>query len=215
MQSRPSLVRRFRSLPRFVQIVLGIVAFLLIAAGIGGISDLVRGGQPSDSGGTTTIATPTLTQISSVSTPASVPTSVPAVQYPPKTRDDLQGLALRGIVSAIHEFHHETVGIANVCPQPRRDVIVTPNVTGQQLAEDLLAYFYVQHLDIACGSVVFAYHSQGELGNGYTAGRIKLDVTDSSGQSNTDSNATGLTYTLTLDVGDIGTGKEYTVTWQQ
>lgn len=209
---KPSLIQQFRALPRLAQIVLALVGvFLVIFVGSAAISGISAGfygpGGPSQ---------PTATSVSSSgTTPADVPTDapVPAVQYPPQTLSDLQGLAALGDVNAIHEFRSENTGLAT-CSQPRRDVTVAPGVTGQQLAQDLLAYFYVQHLDNPCGSVVFAYHTQGESGNGYTAGRIKLDVTDSSGAPNVDPNATGLKFTLTLDVGDVGTGQEYIVTWQ-
>ena len=106
------------------------------------------------------------------------------------------------------------MGAVGVCPEPKREVTVEPSVTGQQLAEDLLAYFYTQQLDSPCGSIVFAYHNQGEANDVYTAGRIKLDVTDASGAENVDPNASNLTYTLTLDIGgDLTVAKEYVVTY--
>ncbi|MFL5626718.1 MAG: hypothetical protein ACJ788_14125 [Ktedonobacteraceae bacterium] len=149
-------------------------------------------------------------------TPTLAPTSTPtpqSIHYPPTTEADLRALAAEGDASAIHEFHSESVGLTGACPQPKREVTVSPSVTGQQLAEDLLAYFYGQQLDSPCGSVVFAYHNQSESGNGYTAGRILFDVTDSSGQANLDPNATNLKYTLTLDTGDDLTGQEHVVTY--
>ncbi len=84
-------------------------------------------------------------------------------------------------------------------------------MTGQQLAEDLLAYFYTQQLDSPCGSLVLAYHNQGEAGDVYTAGRINFDTTDSSGAVNLDPNATNLKHTLTLDIGGIDSNQEYVV----
>jgi hypothetical protein len=106
------------------------------------------------------------------------------------------------------------VGLVGVCPQPKVEVIVDPSLTGQKLAEDLLAYFFGEQLDNPCGSLVLAYHNQSEVGDVYTAGRINLDVNDSSGQANIDPNATNLTYVLTLDVGGVVTGQqEYTVTY--
>src|SRR5258707_5845777 len=118
--------------------------------------------------------------------PTAQPTSTPqSIHYPPTTVADLHGLAAKGDASAIHEFHSESVGAVGACPQPKREVTVDPSVTGQQLAEDLLAYFYAQQLDSPCGSVVFAYHNQGEAGDVYTGGRILLDVTDSSGGGST------------------------------
>jgi hypothetical protein len=125
----------------------------------------------------------------------------------------LHGLAAKGDTSALHEFDSESVGLTGACPQPKREVTVAPSVTGQQLAEDLLAYFYAQQLDSPCGSVVFAYHNQSEAGDVYTAGRILVDVTDSSGAANVDPNATDLKHTLTLDIGGIDSNQEYVVTY--
>jgi len=105
------------------------------------------------------------------------------------------------------------VGLTGVCPQPEREVTVDASVTGKQLAEDLLAYFYAQQLDNPCGSVVFAYHNASDSGNGYTAGRILLDVNDASGQANTDPNGQNLSYKLTLDTGDNVSGQEYVVSY--
>jgi hypothetical protein len=135
------------------------------------------------------------------------------VHYPPTTQADLRGLAAKGNASAIHQFKSESVGLEGVCPQPKREVTVDPSVTGQQLAEDLLAYYYGQQLVNPCGSVVFAYHSQSEAGDVYTAGRVVLDVTDSSGQPNVDPNATNLKYKVTLDIGGDFTNQEYVVTY--
>lgn len=156
------------------------------------------------------------TSTSSTSTVAPTPTPQ-VVHYPPTTEADLRGLAAQGDASAIHEFHSESVGLVGACPQPKREVTVAPSLTGKQLAEDLLGYFYGQQLDSPCGSIVFAYHTQAEVNDpnstGYTAGRILLDVTDSSGTANVDPNASNLKYTLTLDVGDALTGQEYVVTY--
>jgi len=105
------------------------------------------------------------------------------------------------------------VGAVGVCPEPKREVTVEPSVTGQQLAEDLLAYFYAQQLDSPCGSLVLAYHNQGEANDVYTAGRINFDVTDSSGAVNLDPNASNLKHTLTLDIGGDSTSQEYVVTY--
>lgn len=174
-------------------------------------------------GGTTTNSntnsnTNTNTQSTATAQPTTAPTRAitqapQVIHYPPKTEADLRGLAAKGDASALHEFHSESVGNVGVCPQPKREVTVSPSVTGQQLAEDLLAYFYGQQLDSPCGSLVGAYHNQAEAGNAYTAGRISFDVTDSSGQPNLDPNATNLKYTLTLDTGDVATGQEYVVTY--
>lgn len=143
-----------------------------------------------------------------------MPTSTPqSTYYPPTTEADLHGLAAKGDASAIHEFHCGSVGATGACPQPKREVTVEPNVTGQQLAEGLLAYFYTQQLDSSCGSIVFAYHNQGEAYDAYTAGRIYFDVTDSSGAVNLDPNATNLKHTLTLGIGGLSTNQEYVVTY--
>jgi hypothetical protein len=152
------------------------------------------------------------TQATQTAQPTQKPTSQ-SIHYPPTTEADLHGLAAKGDANAVHEFHSESVGTVGVCPQPKKEVTVDPSITGQQLAEDLLAYFYANHLNNPCGSVVFAYHNQGEAGDAYTAGRILLDVTDSSGNTNLDPNATNLKYTLTLDIGGIDSGQEYTVTY--
>ena len=149
--------------------------------------------------GSTQAALPTATLA-----PTSIPTPQPTY-YPPKTAADLHGLAAKGTISAIYEVHSESVGAVGACPQPKREVTVDPSITGQQLAEDLLAYFYGQQLDSPCGSIVFAYHNQAE--------RIMIDVTDSSGAANFDQNGSNLKYTLTLDIGGSLTSKEYVVTY--
>ncbi len=135
------------------------------------------------------------------------------VHYPPKTLADLHGLAAKGTVSALYPFDSESVGLTGACPQPKREVTAKPSVTGQRLAEDLLAYFSTQQLNNPCGAVVFAYHTQSEAGDAFTAGRVDLTVTDASGQVSTDPNANGLKYQLTLDVGVDGVGQEYTVAY--
>src|SRR5262249_14500482 len=115
----------------------------------------------------------------SVPTITEAPSPTPgAIHYPPTTAADLHSLAAKADASAIHEFHSESVG-STACPQPKREVAVDPSVTGQQLAQDLLAYFYAQGLDNPCGSLVVAYHDQHEAGDAYTAGRISLNVTNS------------------------------------
>lgn len=143
------------------------------------------------------------------------PTATPqTANYPPTTGADLHGLAAKGDASPIHEFHSESVGATGACPQSKREVTVDPGITGQQEAEDLLAYFYAQQLDSPCGSLVLAYHDQSEVGSdGYTAGRINLDVTDSSGATNFDPNGSNLKYKLTLDIGGLGSNQEYIVAY--
>ncbi len=185
--------KRQHLIPLFIGLLL-VIALVLVACG----------GQASVSTHTPTASPPT-----QGATPAPQ-----VVHYPPTTVADLRGLATKGDASAIYEFHGESVGAAGVCPQPRREVTVDPSVTGQQLAEDLLAYFYGQQLASPCGSLVLAYHNQGEANDVYTAGRIIFDVTDSSGAGNLDPNATNLKYTLTLDVGaDLSSPQEYVVTY--
>jgi len=157
-------------------------------------------------------------QAAPTNTPASTaPPAPPSVQYPPKTEADLHGLAVHGDANAIHEFHSETVGLAGVCPQSKRLVIVDSGVKGQQLAEDVLAYFYAQRLENPCGSIVFAYYTQAEAndpnGGAYTAGRVMLNVTDSSGSLNTDPNASNLKRTITLDTGGFDANQEYVVSY--
>lgn len=191
--------KRQHFLPPFIGLLI-VIALVLVACG----------DQTSSSGSTSTTSTMTVVP---TSTPVPTPTPQP-VHYPPTTEADLRGLAAQGDASAIHEFHSESVGAVGVCPEPKREVTVAPSVTGQQLAEDLLAYFYAQQLDSPCGSVVFAYHNQGEAGDAYTAGRILVDVTDSSGAVNLDPNATNLKHTLTLDIGGVlSSQQEYVVTY--
>jgi len=198
-------------------IVTGIFAFCVL---IGGIANAASPTQQSSQVAAPTQQPTVGSTQATIPTATRAPTSTPtpqAVYYPPKTEADLRGLAAKGDANAIHEFHSESVGLTGACPQPKREVTVDPSITGQQLAEDLLAYFYGQQLNNPCGSIVFAYHNQAEVNDpnvvGYTAGRIMLDVTDSSGQPNVDPNASNLTYTLTLDVGGLGTGQEYVVTY--
>jgi hypothetical protein len=194
------------------------VAALVNAGGSG------TGGSTSTSTPTPTATTATISKVIPTVAPTAKPTPIPtqkptqiptpqSIQYPPRTIADLRGLAAKGDASAIHEFHSESVGAVGVCPEPRKSVTVDPSVTGKQLAEDLLAYFYTNQLDSPCGSLVLAYHNQGEANDAYTAGRINFDTTDASGASNFDPNATNLKYTLTLDIGDYTTGQEYIVTY--
>jgi hypothetical protein len=145
-------------------------------------------------------------------TPTQVPKPTPtlAIHYPPKTLADLRGLAALGNANAITPLHSESVGLTGVCPQPKTSVTISPNITGKQLAEDLLAYFFGNQMDSACGSVLFAYHTHAEYnaGNGYTAGRVLLNTNNNGGP-----NATGVHYTLYLDLGDVLSGQEYVVNW--
>jgi hypothetical protein len=193
-----------------------IIVFLLIGIIGNATSPQISTDTPTVQATQSAQIVPTAKPTQAAQQPTLQPTQIPtpqSIQYPPRTIADLRGLAAKGDTSAINEFHSESVGLTGVCPQPKREVTVNSSVTGQQLAEDLLAYFYAQQLDNPCGSVVFAYHNQSEGANGYTAGRVNLDVTDSSGATNIDPNATNLKYTLTLDIGDVATGQEYVVTY--
>lgn len=146
--------------------------------------------------------------------PTNPPTQAAAPRYPPKSKADLHGLAALGDSSAIHAFHRESVGLVGACPQPKVEATVAPPITGKKLAEDMLAYFYSANMDSPCGSVLFVNHKQSDVsaGAGYTAGRVDLSVTDSSGQPNTDPHGQGLSYTVTLDMGAaIGPESEYAV----
>lgn len=170
--------------------------------------------KPTATLGPTSTSGPTATPMP---TAAPIPTATPqVVQYPPISANDLQGLAAQGDSSAIHESHRENVGLTGACPEIRVEAIVDPSVTGEQLAKDMLAHYYSSGLEDPCGSLLLVYHSQSEIDEGdpYTAGRINLDVTDSSGQGNVDPNGTNLTYTVTLDVGDaLSNSQESMVTY--
>ena len=206
----PMLPPKKKSRKRLWIILAAVVLVLAVVIGI------ASQGQNQNPAPATQATQPTQATQQPTLQPTSQPTQIPTPQtipYPPTTLADLQGLAAKGDASAIHEFHSESVGAVGVCPQPKREVTVDPSVTGQQLAEDLLAYFYAQQLDSPCGSVVFAYHNQGEAGDAYTAGRILVDVTDSSGAGNLDPNATNLKHTLTLDIGGLSSNQEYVVTY--
>jgi hypothetical protein len=197
-----------------------LIALILVSCIYGAINDATTGGKTAATSNAGA-ASSTASQNSASSAPTDQPTATaatsapaaPSVHYPPTTGDDLHGLAARGNASAIHEFHSESVGLTGACPQPKREVTVDPGVTGQHLAEDLLAYFYGQQLDSPCGSLVLAYLKQSDVNDTYTAGRINFDAMDSGGSPNVDPNATGLTYRLTLDVGGLESEKEYVVTY--
>ena len=191
------LEARFNALPIWARIgIIGLNTLIVIALGAVFISLLSASFSPSKQPDTAAqVSTPTV-----VSTEASTPTMAPpTVNYPPTTEADLRTLAARGDANAIHEFHSESVGLAT-CPQPKREITVDPSITGQQLAEDLLAYFYAQHLSNDCGSVVFAYHDQNEAGDAYTAGRVLLDIN-------------GSKHEITLDIGGLGANQEHIITY--
>lgn len=196
LQSMQKLPKRKRRR----NLVIGLIALIILIIAIASTSH----------GGTSQQASSTPT-----TQPTSQATNAPTqpVHYPPTTQADLRELAALGDASAIHEFHSESVGAVGACPQPKREVTVDPGITGQQLAEDLLAYFYGQQLDSPCGSLVLAYHNQNEADNAYTAGRINFDASQADGSPNFDPNATNLKYSLTLDVGGIDNGQEYVVTY--
>lgn len=192
----------------------GYAVIALVVLGLcSGIYSLTLGRSSANSPTPTTAAqSQTTTAPTAHPTQASKPT--PQAAYPPKTKADLMALAAKGDASAVHEFHSESVGLTGACPQPKREVTVDPSITGKQLAEDLLAYFYGNQLDNPCGSVVFAYHTQAEAnGDGYTAGRVLFDTANQDGSANYDPNATNLKDTLTLDTGDVATGQEYVVNY--
>lgn len=193
-----------------------LIIFVVLAI-CGGVYNATIGASSNNSSASTTTDQSQATSAPTQNQPAQSdqPTPTPAPSYPPKTLADLQALAQQGDASQVHEFHSESVGAVGACPQPKRLVTVSGKIKGKQLAEDLLAYFFQNQLDSPCGSIVFAYHSQAEANgdNGYTAGRIMLDTATSDGSSNYDPNATGLTYTLTLDTGDATTAPDYVVTY--
>jgi len=182
-------------------------------------STLPKQSNTAQQGVVTPMQQPTIAVTRAIPTSTVAPTAMStptpqSIQYPPKTVADLRELASKGDASVIHEFHSESVGAAGVCPESKREVTVNPSITWQQLAKDLLAYFYAQGLNAnTCGVLVVAYHDQSESGNGYTAGRIDVNVTGSDGTINLDPNARNLKYQLILDTGDIATGQEYTVNY--
>lgn len=222
---KPGLRQRFTRLPLFGKLgigcggCLGVLLVCFISAAIAGA---IIGPQPSANTAPTVVAQattqahpttqPAVTrQPTRTPAPSATPTLTPTPRpiYPPKTAADLHALAAKGDASAIHEFDAETVGLTGVCPQPKREVTVDPSITGQQLVEDLLAYFYANQLDSACGSVVFAYHTQAEANDVYTAGRILVDT------QNMDPNNTHAQRTMTLDSGglDDPNAQEYMITY--
>lgn len=195
-----NFIKWFQSLSPAKKLGVIVLALFILYGVIQGVQQSTLGSHQS--------ATPTAQ--------AAQPTAKPQpAQYPPKTEADLHALAAKGNANAIHTFKSESVGLAGVCPQPKREVTVDPGVTGQQLAEDLLAYFYSEQIDSPCGSIVFVYHTQAEesTSDGYTAGRILFNVSDSSGNDNTDPNGTNLKHELTLDIGGFLSQKEYVVTY--
>jgi hypothetical protein len=204
----------FRNTPRPVQVGIALSVILVtcclcagIGSALGGSSTTTSSNQTANQA-TKTIKATTTPKPTATAIPTATPQTVP---YPPKTLADLHALASLGDASSIHEIHSESTGLAGVCPQPRKTVLVDPKLTGLQLAQDLLAYFYSQHIDSPCSSLVLAYHDQSEANDTYTAGRINFDATDSSGQMNIDPNASNLKYTLTLDIGNILSNQEYVV----
>lgn len=205
---QPQQPPKKRRLPWWLWVIIVIVA-ISVCGGISGAFNT------PNSTTTTSSSSQTNTAPTHVATSASTakPTTAPAVHYPPTTLADLRALAAKGDASAIYEFHSETTGLVGACPQPKREVTVDPSITGQQFAEDLLAYFFSQQLDSPCGALILAYHNQSEANDTYTAGRINTDVTTADGSTNFDPNGTGLKHRLTLDVGDLTTGQEYTVTY--
>lgn len=183
-----------------MRLEVGAVISLLALASCGGAATTAHSHTP------TPVATPSPVARTPLAVPTATPspptpTPVPVIPYPPTTSDDLQALADAGNASAIQEFHSESVGLAT-CPEPKREVVVAPSLTGEKLAEDLLAYWFAQQLNNSCGSLVLAYHNQSEAGNAYTAGSLNLTVTGSSNS-------------LEIDIGSalVGNQQVYTVTY--
>jgi hypothetical protein len=192
-------------------VALSVSVAVFTCVGLFAVDSVLTGSLPSSGA---------LAQATNTAGPHRTPTvestaALQAVHFPPTTQADLRGLATNGSASAIHVASSENVGLGGACPQPRREVWVDPGVTGQQLAEDLLSFFYSQGLESPCGSLVVAYNSQSEAEKGdyYTAGRVNLDVYNSNGQYNLDPNATNLKYMVTLDVGGVLARQEYIVTY--
>src|SRR5579859_3715382 len=168
---KPSAWHWYRSRGCFLQGAIGCLALcVLIVFGFfcsAAVVSITR--STTASGSTPVVVATTAPQLPtkvSISTPRPTPVPKPmatptpqSVHYPPTTEADLHSLAAKGDASSIHEFHSESVGLV-ACPQPKREVTVDPGLTGEPLAEDLLAYFYAQQIDSPCGSVVFAYHTQ-------------------------------------------------------
>lgn len=213
---------------RTLWIVLGSIGgVLLLCCVITGIAAAIGSNKNGNATATNTVGSQQAAAHGPTATPRNTPlpsaTAKPTAQvshFPPKTHADLQWLAARGNASALTVYSSEKVGLVGVCPELRVEVFVDPSVTGEQLAEDLLAYFYGSEADgVAlnnpCGSVVFAYHNKSEEAGGlYTAGRINLDVNTSNGQGNIDPNATNLTYAVTLDIGGALNPQEEIITYQ-
>lgn len=208
----------YRQQSRAAQIVLGVVilGFALCFCSSATVG-LIQGA--TGAGATPTAAV--VNQATQNSQPTDTPTTAQDTptpetsHWPPKTKVDLDALAAVGDANQVQGFHSESVGLTGVCPQPKTLATVDASLKGQQLAQDLLAYFFGNQMDNPCGSVLFAFHSQSEGSgdNGYTAGRVLLDTTDSSGGMINDPNATGVTYRLTLDTGDALNSQEYVITW--
>lgn len=204
VQSPMPAPKKKRRLPRGCTIALVVVAALLVFGVVMAIATNGNGVGSTDS------PMPTAAVQSQAT---SAPTKPPAPAWPPKTKADLQGLAALGDTSQIHAFHSESVGLTGVCPQPKTLATVSSSLKGEKLAEDLLAYFFGNHMDNPCGAVLFAFHTQaeGNGANGYTAGRVLLNTDNPS----SDPNATNITYTVILDTGDVISGQEYTVSYTQ
>lgn len=104
-------------------------------------------------------------------------------------------LAATGDASAVHEFHSEAVGLA-YCPQPKRSVTMAADLSGRQVAADLLAYFYADQLDNDCGALVLAYTDPSQYGSAYTVGRLILNVDGSSHELEVDAVADSVRFTI-------------------
>ena len=126
-----------------------------------------------------TVACGDSSQVVATPSPAISEAAGVATVYPPATIPQAKRFAsVEGDSSAVTEFYGELVGSA-ACPQPKRSVLVTPGLTGRQVAADLLKYFYDKGLANDCGSLVLGYTDPTEYGSGYTVGRVSLSVNGS------------------------------------
>lgn len=152
-------------------------------------------------GGETTPTTQTPSPTSQATTTPATPIPTPVSHFPPTTFADLQALAALGSASSVQEIQR-SVGLGT-CPRPERDVVVASYITGETLAEDLLAYWFAQQLNTSsCGSSVLAHTGLGEVGEVPSAGSLDLTVT-------------GASYSLEIDLGSalLGNLRVYRVTY--
>jgi hypothetical protein len=137
------------------------------------------------------------------------PAPAPKLAKAPQTLADLEELAGRGNASSVHEFDHNSAGGYTTCDNISRSVTVKSGSSPQQLAGDLLAYFF-QLPGNPCKSRMLAFYAGTEhdvlcqgfgcKGDFYTAGRVELAVRN--GQQ-----------TLSLVLGRFDNASEYLVTY--